>query len=150
MINKQNIEKLLDKILENKNIFPVVIKVSPANKITVFLDGEKGVSIDDCAFVSRQIENSLDREKEDFELEVSSFGIGNKLLLPIQYKINIGRNAKCVLSDGKTLKGKIIAADEESFQIEMVKKGKKKSENTNEILTIKYDDCRETKIVVSF
>lgn len=150
MIDKKNIENLLVSILENKDVFAVQVKVSAANKITVLLDGEKGVSIDQCAFVSRQIENSLDREKEDFELEVSSFGVGNKLLLPIQYSINIGRTATCTLSDGKILKGKIVHADNEKFQLEIEIKGKKKSENTNEIISINYDNCRETKIIVSF
>ena len=150
MTKKENIEKLVTEILQEKDVFPVLIKVSHGNKISVFLDGPNGVTIDDCAFVSRQIENSLDREKEDFELEVSSYGIGNKLLLPIQYKINIGRKAQCLLPDGKTYKGKITDADEEKFSLEIVIKGKKKSETTNDIITLKYDECRETKIIVSF
>jgi len=150
MTKKENIEKLVTEILQERDVFPVLIKISQTNKISVLLDGPNGVTIDDCAFVSRQIENSLDRDKEDFELEVSSFGIGNNLLLPIQYKINIGREAKCMLPDGKTWKGKIIDADDEKFSLEIVIKGKKKTETSNDIITLKYDECRETKIIVSF
>ncbi|PLW91715.1 MAG: ribosome assembly cofactor RimP [Marinilabiliales bacterium] len=150
MIDKKNIEKLLEQILAEKEVFPVLVKISQGNKISVFLDGVDGVKIEDCAFVSRQIENSLDRDKEDFELEVSSYGVGNKLLLPVQYKINIGRIAKSMLADGKTYKGKIIEADEERFTLETEKKGKKKSEKTKELITLTYDECRETKVIVSF
>ncbi len=150
MINKQEVEKLLNQALDGKEIIAVLVKVSPGNKITVLLDGANGVSIDDCAFVSRRIEKNFDRDTEDFELEVSSFGIGNKLLHPVQYKFNLGRNAKCMLPDGKTFKGKIIKADDSEFQLETLIKGKKKSENKTEIITLKYNECRETKIVVSF
>jgi ribosome maturation factor RimP len=150
MIDKKHIEKLLEQALEDKDFFAVLTKVSAGNKIAVFLDGPHGINIVDCAYVSRFIENSLDRETEDFELEVSSYGIGNKLLLPVQYKINIGRNAQCVLNDNTTIKGKILSADDKKFQLEIVKKGKKKSETTNEIITLNYDECRETNIIVSF
>lgn len=150
MIDKEYINKLLDQALEDEDFFPVIVNVKPGNIISVFLDGANGVSIGDCARVSRYIKGQLLEDEEDFSLEVSSYGVGKALLLPIQFKINIGRIVKTMLHDSTTYKGEIKTATDEYFELELVKKAKKKSENTIEIIKLKYDECRESKITVSF
>ena len=150
MIDKIYINKLLNQVLENEEIFPVIVNVKPGNVISVFLDGVNGVSIESCARVSRYIKGQLIEDEEDFSLEVSSYGVGKALLLPIQFKINVGRIVKTMLHDSKTYKGEIKVATDEYFELELVKKAKKKSESTIEIIRLKYDECRESKITVSF
>lgn len=147
MIAEKKIMDLACSFCNNKDIFPVVVKIRTGNKILVLLDGDNGVSIDNCAKLSRFIEKNLDREVEDYELEVSSFGIGNPLVLPRQYKINIGRTAKVTMKDQSSLTGTIKDANENSFLIEFKPNPKKKETQIKELA---YADCLKTQIIISF
>lgn len=91
MITTEIIQNLVDEKLEGTSIYAVDITVSPGNVIKVELDGDEGISIDDCVLVSRHIEGGFDREQEDFELKVMSAGIGEPLKVDRQYHKNIGR-----------------------------------------------------------
>ncbi len=147
MIKENTILDLARECCGDGKIFPVSVNIRQGNRILVLLDGDAGVNIDDCVRVSRFIEGRLDREKEDFELEVSSFGVGNPLLLPRQYINNINRSAKATLNDQTILTGTIVAADENSFTL-AVKIPPKKKEIQNRVIA--YADCLKTQIIVSF
>jgi ribosome maturation factor RimP len=153
MIEKSFIEQTVNEILADTPVFVVDIKVSTRNKIMVFLDGDNGVPISECVKVSRHIESSLDRENEDFELEVSSVGVDKPLQLPRQYRKNIGRNIQVVTTSGTKLTGKLINSDDHSITIEKeLKKKKKKKEELPEepVQIIPFSEIEEVKVLVSF
>lgn len=100
------------------------IKVSPANKIQVFLDGDEGLPIDVCAKVSRCLEAKLDRDEEDFELTVSSSGADAPLVLPRQYTKHVGRTLDVYDADGNSFQGELSSLNENAFIISFSKKQK--------------------------
>jgi len=123
------------------------VKVKPGNVIYVFLDGDSGVTVESCIAVSRHIESQLDRDREDFELHVSSFGVGQPLKLHRQYRNAIGREFSITLEDGTKQEGKLLQVQEDKLVIE--KKGAKKKDPpvAEEIL---FSDIKTAKIKVVF
>jgi len=153
MILSQTIETFVNQQLEGKRVFLVTVNVRPGNRIQVLIDGENGVQISDCVELSRAIEANFDREKEDYELEVSSVGIGAPLKMAKQYHINVGRTIMVMGQDLKKTKGKLLKASEEGAWVQIeAKKTKKKSEDTREDATVffPYQDIKEARIKVSF
>ena len=90
MISKELVRKLVDQWLDDKEYFLTDLTVSADNRIVVEIDQEEGVWIEDCVNLSRFVENGLDRDEEDFELEVGSAGIGQPFKVRRQYEIHIG------------------------------------------------------------
>src|SRR5690554_1739893 len=158
MLNKENIEKLaLERINElDKGLFIVDISISPKNVIQVELDCEDGnVAILDCISVSRNIEHNLDREEEDFELSVSSAGLDKPFRVFQQYVKNVGKEVKVLLQgSSKAIEGILKQATEDGIVLETSSKeaveGKKKKETVVRENEYKYDEIKETKIVISF
>ncbi len=152
MISKQKVADLIEEHLIGSDKFLVEFSVSSSNQIIVFIDGDQGVTIADCIALSRHIESNLDRETEDFELDISSAGLDLGLRIKRQYKKNIGREVDVKLIDNSKIKGKLIAVDEDFFTLELVAKKKKKKTDEEEdlIKNIEFKDVRETKVVISF
>jgi ribosome maturation factor RimP len=163
MIVEQYIKTLIDEKLANSDVFLVECRVKTDNKIRVFIDSERGVTIEDCIALSRHIEGNLDREQEDFALDVSSAGLDLPLRIPRQFSKNTGRNVQVVLNDGTEIKGKIIEATDESFTVlpEVRKKRRpERSEGTKSTkqeeiepiqpISIFYTDQKNTKIILTF
>jgi len=155
MVNKHKIIEIIQEYFGGSDQFLVDIRVSSRNKITVNIDGDKGVTIADCVALSRHIESSLDRDKEDFELEVSSAGIGTPLTMIRQYRNNIGRLISLLLNDESKLRGKLIAVAEEGISIEkeIKKKGKKKKNpdtDQHDIAFISFDSIKEARIIPAY
>ena len=148
MKDKNFIEEKVKEILEEGELFLVEVKVSKNNNIQVFIDGDNGVKIQDCIDLSRQLEECLDRESEDFELSVLSFGLEEPLKMQRQYVKNIGRSLQVEDEQG-SFTGTLISANEESFTIELKKKGKKNIENENK-KTYNYKEIKSAKVVISF
>ena len=128
MKDKNFIEEKVKEILGEGELFLVEVKVSKNNNIQVFIDGDNGVKIQDCIDLSRQLEECLDRESEDFELSVLSFGLEEPLKMQRQYVKNIGRSLQVENEEG-SFTGTLMSANEECFTIELKKKGKKNTEN---------------------
>jgi ribosome maturation factor RimP len=156
MINEKHIQTLIDEKLANSDVFLVDCRVKTDNKIRVFIDSERGITIEDCVALSRHIEGNLDREQEDFALDVSSAGLDLPLRVLRQFKKNIGRSVHVVLNDGTEIKGKITEATNDCFQVlPEVKVKKKRSERTVETevvepVSINYTDQKNTKIILTF
>lgn len=148
MKDKNFIEEKVKEILGEGDLFLVEVKVSKNNNIQVFIDGDNGVKIQDCIDLSRQLEECLDRESEDFELSVLSFGLEEPLKMQRQYVKNIGRSLQVEDEEG-SFTGTLISANEESFTIELKKKGKKNTENENQ-KTYNYKEIKSAKVVISF
>ncbi|HOO84580.1 MAG TPA: ribosome assembly cofactor RimP [Prolixibacteraceae bacterium] len=123
MISKEQIEALALNALTDE-YFIVDISVKKGNVIEVTIDGDQGVSIQKCVDVSRSIESNLDREAEDFELSVSSAGLGKPFKVKRQYVKNIGNEVEVVSGEGKPLAGIIAAVDDEGFDLETKTKEK--------------------------
>lgn len=132
MIKKEQILNLIQSKLREDGYFPVSVEVKPGNRIEVLIDSNEGAPIEYCMEISRLIEQSLDRDSEDFELEVSSPGIGQPFKVKEQYLKSIGRPVEVLLPDGQTQKGVLEKVDDEGFDVKEEKKikpeGKKKKE----------------------
>ena len=152
MITEQNIQSLIDEKLANSDVFLVECRVKTDNKIRVFIDSERGITIDDCVALSRHIEGNLDRDKEDFALDVSSAGLDLPLRIPRQFEKNVGRTVHVVMNDGTEINGKIIEATNENFTVlPEIKKKKKNAESEQpQPVSINYSNQKNTKIVLTF
>lgn len=147
MITEGIIRALVDEKLEGTDKFIVSAKVLPGNKIRVFIDGVTGLNVKDCVDVSRQIEGNLDREVEDFELQVSSPGLTEPFAHPLQYKKNVGRKVKITTIEGGSWKGELMEFDGSNIILQPEKKKKKELE---EPVTISLETIKEAKTVISF
>ncbi|RPG30404.1 MAG: ribosome assembly cofactor RimP [Muricauda sp. TMED12] len=151
---KGKVESLLNKALEEySSLFLVDFTVGGDNNIKVVLDGDEGVSLQDCMNVSRAIEHNLDREEEDFSLEVTSAGATSPLMLPRQYKKNIGRKLKVRTSSGE-LEGILVETSTNGITLEWkarepkpVGKGKITVQKKQEIA---FSDIQEAKVKLKF
>jgi ribosome maturation factor RimP len=153
MINKKHIEDLALRAMEGTKMFVVKLNVGGNNKISLIIDGDDGVTIKDCVDVSRGIEHNLDRETEDFELNVYSFGIGQDFVNLRQYKKNISKPVEIQLVDGSTKRGVLSSVTDEMLvlQEEVTKKNKKsKKMLLGEDVEIAMTDIKSTKCVVVF
>ncbi|NGF57396.1 ribosome assembly cofactor RimP [Parapedobacter sp. SGR-10] len=145
-------ELVQEKIADREDLFIVRIKMHNNGILEILLDGDKGISIDDCVAVSRHVgfhleeENVIDRA---YRLEVSSPGIDSSLLLLRQYIKNIGRNVRLKLTDGHKEEGKLLSATDDLLVLEqkVKEKGKKAALKTVEF---PMDQVQETKVLISF
>jgi ribosome maturation factor RimP len=153
MIDKSIIIKLLEQKLEGTDVFPVEVLVKPNNIIRVFLDSDSAVTLKHCAEINKFIEANLDREKEDFELEVSSAGLDQPLRMIRQYKNNIGKQIKIITNDGRLLTGELHAVNSETIDLAVVdedEKTKNKLKKEISIIQILFSDIKKAKRIVSF
>jgi ribosome maturation factor RimP len=141
------ITELVNKKIAETDLFIGEIKVKSGNIIYVFLDGDHGITIEQCADISRYIEHCLDRMKEDFELHVSSYGIGQPLKFFRQYKNAIGKTLSVVTEEGIRYVGKLLHVDEEKIVLEKSVSKKDQSEIQNEI---PFQTVKTAKIEVVF
>ncbi|MEI7981136.1 MAG: ribosome assembly cofactor RimP [Bacteroidota bacterium] len=149
MITEKQVIKLVDDFLEGDAFFLVEATVKPVNKISVFIDGDNGVTIEACRKVSHYLETSLDRDKEDFELTVSSSGIDRPLKLPRQFKKNFGKSLEITTDTEKFITGKVIGISETGIEIELLSKKNKKQEEKI-VLSLPFETIRSAKEVITF
>ena len=146
MIEKIKILELVQGALEGTDKYLVNLKVTPDNRIYVDIDGDNGVNIDDCIELSRAVESQLDRNEEDFELNVSSAGADSPLKLTRQYVKNVGRDLEVVMFDGKEAEGTLENADDNGIVLRT--KGTK--QQTPETLHLAYSDIKTARVVLKF
>lgn len=107
-MNKELVEQLVNEALgENSPLFLISLEFLPESKISVIIDGDEGVSLSECIRVNRAVESKLDREEEDFSLEVSSPDVTNPLVVFRQFKKNIGRTLSVKTAEEK-IEGKLV------------------------------------------
>ena len=154
MITSSLIKDLVSNIIAQGDLYIVDITVAPGNKINIHIDSMKGATIDDCVMVSRSIEQQLDREIEDFELEVSTPGLTQPFRVVQQYKKNIGREVEVLLKNGQKQTGNLIAIDNNIITIEIQKKvkpeGKKRPEWIAEQQKLDISEVKSTTLVINF
>jgi len=151
---KQEIEKLLEEIITQPELFVVDINIGSYNKstrISITLDGDEGVMIDQCVSVSRKLGNKMEELElmpEAYTLEVSSPGLDKPLLLQRQYPRNIGRKLKVLTKDANTFTGELTAVDAE--KISVLDEKKIKSKIFTNLVEIPFDNIKSTTVIISF
>ncbi|KFF13952.1 hypothetical protein IW15_00425 [Chryseobacterium soli] len=152
---RKNIETLLNEFLETrKDLFLIDLKFSAGDDITVILDGDNGVTLQDCLDASRAVEFNMDREEHDFSLQVMSAGLSEPLSTPRQFNKNIGREIEVMLEDSSTIEGELSKVDEEKITLILryrkpkdIGKGKVDVEEEKEI---PYSEIKKALVVIKF
>ena len=152
---RAKVEQLVHEFLETrKDLYLVDLKISAGDDITVILDGDEGLSLQDCLDASRAIEFNLDREEHDFSLQVMSPGLSEPLKLPRQFKKNMGREIEVLLNSDDKIQGEVVAVDDEKVTLvlryrrpKLVGKGK---EDVVENKEIPYTEIKKALVVIKF
>jgi ribosome maturation factor RimP len=144
MIEKGKIEKLVNEFIKGTNIFLVDVKVNNANKIRVFADTKKGISIDECVELHRHIEKHLDRNTEDYELQISSPGINMPFSVIKQYYKNEGKQVEVIDKEGSRFTGSLKNVTDGGFELETEVKTRGKFKEMKEI-SFNFDEIKSTK-----
>ena len=140
-------------LIEKPSIFLIDLTITDAFKIIVSLDGDNGVLLQDCIDISRAIENNLDREEQDFSLEVASVGVGSPLKMVRQYKKNVGRTLIVKLAT-ETIEAELVEANDNfiilSWKAREPKKLGKGKETVQKREEIPYTEIKEAIVTVTF
>lgn len=151
---KEQVEQLVSAALdENPTLFLIDLTIGGDNTIRILLDGDDGVSLQTCMEISRKVEHNLDREENDFSLEVSSCGVGSPLTLARQFKKNVHRKLEVIDSEDIVVQGTLITATDDAFTLEWkarepkpIGKGKVTVTKTREF---KHGSFKNAKVIVS-
>ncbi len=150
------IKKIKNLVLEKLSVddFLVDIKISKTNKIEVFIDSFKGMAIDKCIEISRFIESNLDRDKEDFELYVSSPGLDKPFKVIEQYKKNINKEVEILTNKDEKIKGTLTEVNNNEIIVNEIKKvkkeGHKKKQTEHFTYKLNINDIKSTKVKILF
>lgn len=154
MIDKQMVIQLAEEKLASSDNYLVDVEIQPGNVIIVEIDNDEAVCIDDCVELSRFIEEHLDRDSEDFELEVGSAGITSPFKILRQYQKNIGKEVEVLLASGMKLTGILKSADENGIVLTVEKQvkpeGAKRKITVEEDLAYTYNEIKSTKYLIRF
>ncbi|WP_396211035.1 ribosome assembly cofactor RimP [Flavobacterium sp.] len=154
MVFKEKVFSLLEEGLQEKpSIFLIDLTITDSYKIIITLDGDKGVQLQDCIDISRIIENNLDREEQDFSLEVASVGVGSPLKIVRQYIKNIGRKLIVKLAT-ETIEAELVEVTDNfitlSWQAREPKKIGKGKETVQKRQEIPFSEIKEAVVTVTF
>ena len=140
MINSETITELIEQHVKGSDVFVVEVTVKAGNSIRVHVDRPEGISIDECVQISRFLNENLDRDVEDYSLEVSSPGLGGPLRVKQQYEKNLGHPIDVLFSDGIRTTGKLQSVSDKGFVI----KGKGDEQE------IAFEEVKTVKAIISF
>ena len=154
MISKDAVKQIVESYITAKGYYLVDINVTKDNHISVEIDHFEGVSIDFCVELTREIESGIDRETEDYELQVSSAGLTEPFKVLKQYQKNIGNEVEVLTKEGKKITGVLTAADAEKITLQIEKQikpeGAKRKVTLSEDLEIPYENIKTTKYIIRF
>jgi ribosome maturation factor RimP len=153
-MNQTQVKDLIDEALaQNESLYLIDLVISENNKIQVTIDGDNGVPLSECIRISRKVNDNLDREEEDFSLEVTTPDISHALKLKRQYLKNVNRILKVKLEE-EELEGTLVEADDTEIVLQWkareakpIGKGKVTVQKT---VTIAYKDIKEAKVKIVF
>ncbi|MEN8117024.1 MAG: ribosome assembly cofactor RimP [Bacteroidota bacterium] len=153
MIAKAEVLKLVEEKLNDK-MFIVDITVSKSNAINIFIDSFEGMAIDQCISISRHVEHSLDRDEEDFELQVSSPGLTESFKVRQQYIKNAGREIEVLTADNIKLEGLLKETNDDGIVLETSTREKVEGHKKKQLIVkqhnLKYDEIKSAKAVILF
>ena len=146
------IEEFVRNLIEARgDLFLIEVKITPSNKVTVLLDGDNGVTIDDCTRTNKALYKFIEDSNlfgGDFSLEVSSAGVDKPLKLLRQYKKNTGRKVQVTLIDGSIIEGKLTDVSTEDITIE--EKTGKGNKTIMKKTTILFNQIKDTTVLITF
>lgn len=154
MIDKALVTETVEQALKDTDMFLVEVNISKDNRIVVEVDSDNYMDVDTCVELSHKIEESLDRDAEDFELEVGSAGLTSPFKVRRQFDKNIGNEVEVLTRDGRKFSGTLVETSDEGFTVEVPRKVKKEGakrpviELQPEKLT--YADAKSVKYVINF
>jgi len=154
MIEKNLLTDLVAAYLKDSPNYLVDLSVGADNVIIIEMDNDQGVDIDDCVALSRHLESKLDRDKEDFELTVTSAGLTSPFKTLRQYRKYEGREVEVLSRKGQKITGRLKASDENGFTLTVTKKvkpeGAKRKTEVEEDIRFAYDEVKYTKYLIRF
>ena len=154
MIDKKELEALVEEGLSGSDCFVVDVQVKPDNVLVVEIDNNEGVDIERCETLHRFLESKLDRDVEDYELEVGSAGITSPFKVLKQYEKNIGNEVELLTKKGEKLSGILKSANADNFVVTVTKKVKsetsKRKMEVEEDYTFGYEEVKYTKYLIRF
>lgn len=154
MIAKEKVQEIVNEWLEGKEYFLVDIAVNADDQITVEIDHADGVWIEDCVELSKFIESRLNRDEEDYELEVGSAGLGQPFKVVQQYVIHIGQEVEVLANDGRKYRGVLKEATDEKFTVAVPEKVKPEGAKRPTIQEVEhtwaYSDVKYCKYLITF
>ena len=154
MITKERIQQLVDEFLiENEGIYLVSLNIGGGNQIEVLIDSFQGVKMGDCVKLSRHIEGNIDREEEDFALQIASAGLSEPFKVFKQYEKNIGRKVDVQLKGGKKILGTMLSVEQAKGIVVETKSREKIGKKKQVVLKkhqLDFEQIDQTKIVISF
>ena len=137
MIDPETVRDHLKEILDEAGCFLTDIRVDKNNKIMVSIDRNEGINIDDCVSISRSLESRLDRDREDFALEISSPGLDSPFKVIEQYHKNRGKKVRVVSKDGLTVEGLLKEVSDSGIEI-----------YTHETVIMKFMDIQSIRRII--
>jgi ribosome maturation factor RimP len=154
MIKKESVNQLIDDFLSGTDYYLVNLNISPDNRISIEIDSFQGVTIEFCVDLNRYIESKLNRDEEDYELEVGSAGLTEPFKVLKQYKKNLGNEVETLTKEGLKIKGELSDVFDDHFILKVEKsikpEGSKRKTNVIESMTFKYDEIKSTKYIINF
>lgn len=152
---RAKVQTLIDNFLVSRpDLFQIDLKITPDYQITLVLDGDQSLCLQDCLDASRAIENNLDREEQDYALQVTTAGLSEPITFLRQYQKNLGRILNVKLKDHSEVEGELMEAKPTHFQIKkeyrrakLIGKGK---EDVVENIDIEYQNVEKTTVVIKF
>lgn len=154
MIDKSIVNQIVDEFVSNSDLYLVDLKISYDNRITIEIDSMQGVSLDDCVELNRFIESKIDREIEDYELEVSSAGLTEPFKVLKQYEKNKGKEVEVLTLTGKKLNGILQEANQQNFTLlieqSVKQEGAKRKTVVQTPVIFQYDEIKYSKLIIRF
>jgi ribosome maturation factor RimP len=154
MIEQTTVLQIVENFVSGTDFYIVEVKVSHENQILIVFDSFEGVSIDDCEALNNFIESKLDREQEDYELEVSSPGLTEPFKVLKQYEKNKGNEVEIVTKKGEKFSGILTAVNPENCTLQIEKlikpEGAKRKIKVTEEIPFRYEDIKTTKYILRF
>lgn len=149
MIEKHIIKDIVEAYLDDKKYELIELKVSAQNEILVEIDAFDGVDVDFCAELNRHIQSVLDRDAEDYELEVGSVSLTAPFKTKMQYEKNLGHDVEVLAADGKKYRGQLVEVKENDFSIDTevmeIVEGKKRKQKVVKTICFNYSDVKYTQ-----
>ena len=154
MIERNTVKTVVEEWLSGNDYFLVDVTFTPDDRIVVEIDHADGVWIEDCAELSRFMQERLGEELGDYELEVGSAGIGQPFKVEQQYVNHIGKDVEVLDAEGKKVQGVLKQVDGRNFVVTVKEKqkleGKKRPQLVDVDKTFNMDNIKYTKYLLSF
>lgn len=153
MIDKQLLTQVIDQALEGTPLFLVEVTVSADNVVDVAIDSMGDVSLDDCVRVNNAVLAAFDRDRDDFQLTVGSYGISEPFKVHQHYQKNLGGEVEVLTADGRKLKGTLKSTDDQGFiltrSVKERPEGKKRPVLVDHDEPFGYNDIKYIKNIIS-